>query len=277
MAKRPSRAEGKSERQKIIAAVMEWQEPAAWKIAFGLGAKYRKYKAEADQDRELARKYPDEAIWAKAAERAERAAEIYHQQIVEKHGKLLEVKNYLRLNEPDLLPLVPIVDFFGEPPADVLSLAKNMELVESALRVRMAQPGGDQAAADGDAAMAAQQPAAEGNATGTPPSEVAQEEGASAEVKNRVIKLVTGGVSNKVILQLAEIVGSERTVDEKLQEFHKIVRINDRSCAELAELLGVSRAAIVKSEWWKQNVQEPRKRDAQEREDQLRDDGKLWG
>jgi hypothetical protein len=279
MAKRQPPSDNASERQKIIATVMEWQEPAAWKIAFGLGAKFHKYKASAAENRELASKYPDEAIWAKAAERAERATEIYHQQIVEKHGKLLEVKNYLRLNEPDLLPLVPIVDFFGEQPADVLSLAKSMELVESALRVRTAQPGGDQAAADGDAAMPAQQPAAGGKAPGTPPSELAQREGVRAEVKNRLIKFLIRGVSDreKALLQLEEIICSDQTVNEMLREFHKIVPINDRSCAELAELLGVSKVAIVKSEWWQQNVQEPRKREAQEREDRLRDDGKLLG
>jgi hypothetical protein len=275
MAKLEPPAENASERQKIIAAVMEWETPAAWKIAFNLGAKFHKYKASAAENRELARKYPDDAIWAKAAERAERAAEIYHQQIVEKHGKLLEVKNYLRLNEPDLLPLVPIVDFFGEPPADVLSLAKNMELVESALRVRMAQPGGGQAAADGDAAMPAQQPAAGGKAPGTPPSEVAQEEGASDEVASVLIKIFTRAPGGNVVSQLRKIARSEQPVNERLEALNKIVSFPKISSTIWAELLGCKLQAVRKTDWWKTNKKQ-QDCEAEERKAELRDKGKRY-
>jgi hypothetical protein len=132
-----------AERQKIIAAVMEWQEPAAWKIAFDLGAQFRKHKASVAQNRELARKYPSDPIWTKAADRDEEVAEIYRQQAVQFHGELLAIANYLRRNEPDLLPLVPAANFlFDDPPADVLPLAERMRQIESALRARLAQGGG---------------------------------------------------------------------------------------------------------------------------------------
>jgi hypothetical protein len=147
MAKRPSRAESKSERQKIIAAVMEWEEPATWKFAFNLGAEFHKYKASAAQNRELARKYPTDPIWVQKEDRDEEDAETYRQQVVQLHAELLAIENYLLRNEPDLFPLLPSVDFFGEPPADVLPLAERMQQLESALRVRMAQPSGDDAAA----------------------------------------------------------------------------------------------------------------------------------
>ncbi len=123
---------GVNDLDSILDIVRTFQSPRLWQLGFEQAANFRKHRAEATEDRRIARETHSEE-WSRFAEQADRAAETYHECALETSGKILAVKDYCRLHAPHALTLVPRVDIFGEPPADFDALADRMVEVEAAL------------------------------------------------------------------------------------------------------------------------------------------------
>ena len=90
----------------------------------------------------------------------------------------------------------------------------------------------------------------------------------------RVANAYTGGVADAKIQEIAQVVDSDRTVNEKLRAMHHIIAIPaNLSARALGELLHVSGTAVRKTEWWQKNRYGLRQKNQKEYENKLRERG----
>jgi hypothetical protein len=108
----------------ILNAVRWWQCTSAWKVAWDMAANFHR-------ERDLAATSVGELAQFRLTHDSN--AETCRQTVIAESGRLLTVKNWLRQNAPRLLPLVPVVDFFDQQPADFQPFVEAMVKLESEL------------------------------------------------------------------------------------------------------------------------------------------------
>lgn len=123
---------------RIVELAWHWQNRVQWEIAFESTVEWRKYRDKANQDRATAKRMRDSGqqgemleMFQHDAERFDEIAETCHKQAVTSQQDLLNLANLLREHAPKLLRLVPVVNFFDAPPADLLPWLSAMREIES--------------------------------------------------------------------------------------------------------------------------------------------------
>lgn len=93
-----------------------------------------------------------------------------------------------------------------------------------------------------------------------------------------VLALYTGHVANETFRKLAEIVrDTTLTVNEKLARLHATLPLPPNvSAQKLAKALGVSKSAVIASDWWKEHRKGRREKDQERRRERLIERGKQY-
>jgi len=97
-------------------------------------------------------------------------------------------------------------------------------------------------------------------------------------VVSRILSVYARKCSDQRFQEIVRILNNPNlTIDGKLWEIDKVLPIPVTASSQvLANLLGVSKAAIVKTDWWQKNRRRQKERDCAAREERLEEKGKLY-
>jgi hypothetical protein len=97
-------------------------------------------------------------------------------------------------------------------------------------------------------------------------------------VVSRILSVYTRKCSDQRLQEIVRILNNPNlTIDGKLWEIDKVLPIPATASSQvLADLLGVSKPAILKTDWWQKNRGRQKERDCAAREERLKEKGKLY-
>jgi hypothetical protein len=113
----------------------------------------------------------------------------------------------------------------------------------------------------------------------TPPSVSSATDGKSKlERRHRLLLIYTSGAAMEQFDDLEGILSDgNTTADEKLREINRRLPIPPSTSAQqLAHALGVTKTAVLKTEWWHQNRRGERQSTSGRREEMLKERGRRW-
>ena len=111
----------------LISLLIDWGDPATWAAVFGEVDDMRDCRRQAESIRELDKDHQH-------ARHLDQCAEDARLRAIERIGIKIAIENGLRTHSPELLGLVPVVDFFAERPEDLKPFAAAMRDIEGKLR-----------------------------------------------------------------------------------------------------------------------------------------------
>lgn len=131
-----------------IGLAARWQAPNRWTESFWLSDRAREQEGIGWEKSRLANAlrlsgYPREDVEriTMSSQQAFEAARHAEDEIGRRHRELDVLRDILRTLAPEAMTLVPVVDFLGDPPADLLPFVERMIDLESRLLAQLASNG----------------------------------------------------------------------------------------------------------------------------------------
>lgn len=100
---------------RVIELAFKWQQEHEWTAAFKAADRFREYRD-------------------KCTERFDELSELKHNEVISAHSEFIELENLLRLHAPQLLELVPGVNFFTDSATDHSQQIRDLKKLEGASR-----------------------------------------------------------------------------------------------------------------------------------------------